>query len=86
MFLIDKFFSLYIFHIFEFNNSRVEIRDSTLLFRQIEVEDAGKYECFAMNIIANATAIAEVIVNGKIFRPLTLWPENKMHVVTQSTS
>ncbi|CAH4038670.1 unnamed protein product [Pieris brassicae] len=45
-------------------SSRVEIRDSTLLFRQIEVEDAGKYECFAMNRLANATAIAEVIVNG----------------------
>ncbi|XP_045489882.1 basement membrane-specific heparan sulfate proteoglycan core protein isoform X8 [Pieris rapae] len=49
-------------------SSRVEIRDSTLLFRQIEVEDAGKYECFAMNRLANATAIAEVIVNEEADR------------------
>ncbi|XP_038216735.1 basement membrane-specific heparan sulfate proteoglycan core protein-like isoform X6 [Zerene cesonia] len=45
-------------------SSRVEIRDSMLIFRQIEVEDAGEYECFAMNRVTNATAIAEVKVNG----------------------
>ncbi|CAH0716594.1 unnamed protein product, partial [Brenthis ino] len=44
-------------------SSRVERRGSALIFRQIEVEDAGKYECFAMNRVANATAVAEVIVN-----------------------
>lgn len=47
---------------------RVEYRGSTLIFRQIEVEDAGKYECIAMNSIANASGIAEVIVSGKNFR------------------
>ncbi|XP_045541991.1 basement membrane-specific heparan sulfate proteoglycan core protein isoform X1 [Papilio machaon] len=44
-------------------SSRIEIRGSTLIFRQIEVEDAGQYECFAQNPIANASAVAEVIVS-----------------------
>ncbi|XP_038216734.1 basement membrane-specific heparan sulfate proteoglycan core protein-like isoform X5 [Zerene cesonia] len=49
-------------------SSRVEIRDSMLIFRQIEVEDAGEYECFAMNRVTNATAIAEVKVNEETDR------------------
>ncbi|XP_045509969.1 basement membrane-specific heparan sulfate proteoglycan core protein isoform X5 [Colias croceus] len=49
-------------------SSRVEIRNSMLIFRQIEVEDAGKYECFAMNRVTNATAIAEVKVNEETDR------------------
>ncbi|CAK1588065.1 unnamed protein product [Parnassius mnemosyne] len=44
-------------------SSRVEIRGSTLIFHQIEVEDAGQYECFARNTFANASAVAEVIVS-----------------------
>ncbi|XP_069364961.1 basement membrane-specific heparan sulfate proteoglycan core protein isoform X10 [Maniola hyperantus] len=45
-------------------SSRVEYRGPTLIFRQIEVEDAGQYECIALNSIANASGIAEVIVSG----------------------
>lgn len=48
--------------------SRVEIRGATLIFHQIEVEDAGQYECLARNAIANASAVAEVIVSGKSAR------------------
>ncbi|XP_069364962.1 basement membrane-specific heparan sulfate proteoglycan core protein isoform X11 [Maniola hyperantus] len=44
-------------------SSRVEYRGPTLIFRQIEVEDAGQYECIALNSIANASGIAEVIVS-----------------------
>ncbi|CAK1554719.1 unnamed protein product [Leptosia nina] len=60
-------------------SSRVEIRDSTLLFRQIEVEDAGKYECFAMNRVANATAIAEVIVNEEADRATSESHDNEQY-------
>lgn len=44
---------------------RVEIQDRTLIFHKIEIEDAGEYECFARNRVANASAIAEVRVSGK---------------------
>ncbi|KOB69321.1 Terribly reduced optic lobes [Operophtera brumata] len=43
-------------------SSRVKVRNATLIFQQIEVEDAGKYECVARNRWANASATAEVIV------------------------
>lgn len=42
---------------------RVEIQDRTLIFHKIEIEDAGEYECFARNRVANASAIAEVRVS-----------------------
>ncbi|XP_041987673.1 basement membrane-specific heparan sulfate proteoglycan core protein-like isoform X2 [Aricia agestis] len=42
---------------------RVELRNSTLRFRQIEVEDAGQYKCTAISGVAEAYAIAEVIVS-----------------------
>ncbi|KAL4717631.1 hypothetical protein ACJJTC_000780, partial [Scirpophaga incertulas] len=45
-------------------SDRIEVRESTLIFNQIEVEDAGEYKCFAKNRVANASASAEVIVNG----------------------
>lgn len=45
---------------------RVEIRNqTTLIFHEIEVEDAGQYECFARNYVGQATATAEVVVSGK---------------------
>ncbi|XP_075991621.1 terribly reduced optic lobes isoform X3 [Anticarsia gemmatalis] len=44
-------------------SSRVEIRGSILKFHQIEVEDAGKYECIAVSEYASRSARAEVIVN-----------------------
>ncbi|XP_072931305.1 basement membrane-specific heparan sulfate proteoglycan core protein [Epargyreus clarus] len=44
-------------------SSRVEIRGPILRFRQIENEDAGEYVCFASNRIANASAVAQVIVS-----------------------
>ncbi|XP_068617476.1 basement membrane-specific heparan sulfate proteoglycan core protein isoform X3 [Battus philenor] len=44
-------------------SSRVEIRGSILIFHQIEVEDAGEYECIARSPIANSSAVAEVIVS-----------------------
>ncbi|XP_048488585.1 basement membrane-specific heparan sulfate proteoglycan core protein isoform X3 [Plutella xylostella] len=47
---------------------RVEARHSTLIFHQIEVEDAGQYECFAKNRIANVTGVAEVKVNEELSR------------------
>lgn len=44
----------------------METRGNTLTFHQIEVEDAGRYQCFARNRYGtNATADAEVIVNGR---------------------
>ncbi|KAI5637001.1 immunoglobulin domain-containing protein [Phthorimaea operculella] len=48
---------------------RVERRRSMLIFHQIEVEDAGKYECFASNSYASASAVAEVIVSAESDRP-----------------
>ncbi|KAI8430580.1 hypothetical protein MSG28_000802 [Choristoneura fumiferana] len=44
---------------------RVQTRGSTLIFRQIEVEDAGRYECFTKNRVANASAVAQVIVSDE---------------------
>ncbi|XP_052746482.1 basement membrane-specific heparan sulfate proteoglycan core protein isoform X2 [Bicyclus anynana] len=44
-------------------SSRVDYRGRTLIFRQIEIEDAGEYECIATNSIANASGTAEVIVS-----------------------
>lgn len=44
----------------------MQTRGSTLIFRQIEVEDAGRYECFAKNRVANASAVAQVIVSGML--------------------
>lgn len=56
------------------------IRGRTLIFYQIEVEDAGRYECLARNRYdRNVTAVAEVIVNGRynsdsfISKPYSLW-------------
>lgn len=45
-------------------SNRVQTDGRMLIFRNIEVEDAGKYECVARNSIANVTAIAEVVVTG----------------------
>lgn len=43
----------------------MEMRGNTLKFHQIEVEDAGRYECLARTRYdTNVTAVAEVIVNG----------------------
>ncbi|XP_022832802.1 basement membrane-specific heparan sulfate proteoglycan core protein-like isoform X3 [Spodoptera litura] len=44
-------------------SNRVDTRSSRLIFNQIEVEDAGRYECFARSRYANASAIAEVVVS-----------------------
>ncbi|KAM3968767.1 basement membrane-specific heparan sulfate proteoglycan core protein isoform 3-T3 [Aphomia sociella] len=43
-------------------SSRIEIRGTRLIFNQIEVEDAGEYNCFARNPVSNVTKTAEVIV------------------------
>ncbi|RVE40113.1 hypothetical protein evm_015237 [Chilo suppressalis] len=43
---------------------RVEIDRSRLIFNRIEVEDAGEYECFARNAVANSSSTAEVIVSA----------------------
>lgn len=47
-----------------FVHRRVDMRGATLIFHQIEVEDAGGYECLARSRYANVTAEAEVIVSG----------------------
>lgn len=57
---------------------RVQIRDSLLIFHQIEVEDAGEYECFARNRIANASAKAEVIVRDWDSQP-SVSHDNEQH-------
>ncbi|XP_050682975.1 basement membrane-specific heparan sulfate proteoglycan core protein isoform X5 [Leptidea sinapis] len=44
---------------------RVQFDGSVLTFRQIEVEDAGEYECFAENEVGRVRSIAEVIVNNR---------------------
>lgn len=43
----------------------MEVRNESLIFHEIEVEDAGEYECLAMSRYANRSAVAEVIVSGK---------------------
>ncbi|KAJ0183614.1 hypothetical protein K1T71_000037 [Dendrolimus kikuchii] len=53
-------------------SSRVEIRDRMLIFHNIEVEDAGRYECIARTRIANASGIAEVMVTGAPESPAQL--------------
>uniref|UniRef100_A0A2A4JY62 Hemolin n=1 Tax=Heliothis virescens TaxID=7102 RepID=A0A2A4JY62_HELVI len=45
-------------------SNRVDTRSSRLIFHQIEVEDAGRYECMARSRYANTSAIAEVVVSG----------------------
>lgn len=43
----------------------MDMRGRTLIFHQIEEEDAGTYQCLARNRDgANITAVAEVIVSG----------------------
>uniref|UniRef100_A0A2A4JZY4 Hemolin n=1 Tax=Heliothis virescens TaxID=7102 RepID=A0A2A4JZY4_HELVI len=44
-------------------SNRVDTRSSRLIFHQIEVEDAGRYECMARSRYANTSAIAEVVVS-----------------------
>ncbi|XP_047041100.1 basement membrane-specific heparan sulfate proteoglycan core protein-like isoform X2 [Helicoverpa zea] len=44
-------------------SNRVDTRSSRLIFHQIEVEDAGRYECMARSRYANSSAIAEVVVS-----------------------
>nr|XP_032526331.1 basement membrane-specific heparan sulfate proteoglycan core protein [Danaus plexippus plexippus] len=61
------------------NSSRVETHGSTLIFHQIEVEDAGDYECFAMNRIANATAVAKVIVSEETDRTTSESHDNEQY-------
>lgn len=44
----------------------MDMRGHTLIFNQIEVEDAGRYQCLARNRYdSNVTAVAEVIVSGR---------------------
>ncbi|CAG9782356.1 unnamed protein product [Diatraea saccharalis] len=60
-------------------SSRVEINRSRLIFNRIEVEDAGKYECFAWNRIANASASAEVIVSADTVRAASESHDNEQY-------
>ncbi|CAH2103371.1 unnamed protein product [Euphydryas editha] len=56
---------------------RVEIQDRTLIFHKIEIEDAGEYECFARNRVANASAIAEVRVSEDTDRATSVSHDNE---------
>ncbi|XP_045784357.1 basement membrane-specific heparan sulfate proteoglycan core protein-like isoform X5 [Maniola jurtina] len=60
-------------------SSRAEYRGPTLIFRQIEVEDAGQYECIALNSIANASGIAEVIVSEDTDRATSESHDNEQY-------
>lgn len=55
---LSKIISTFVFF------SRMDVRNNMLIFHQIEVDDAGEYQCTARSRHANATAIAEVIVSG----------------------
>ncbi|XP_050360619.1 basement membrane-specific heparan sulfate proteoglycan core protein isoform X3 [Nymphalis io] len=56
---------------------RVEVQDRTLIFHNIEIEDAGEYECFARNRVANASAIAEVRVSEDTDRATSVSRDNE---------
>nr|XP_026490200.1 basement membrane-specific heparan sulfate proteoglycan core protein isoform X1 [Vanessa tameamea] len=56
---------------------RVEVQDRTLIFHKIEIEDAGEYECFARNRVANASAIAEVRVSEETDRATSVSRDNE---------
>ncbi|XP_037299981.1 basement membrane-specific heparan sulfate proteoglycan core protein isoform X7 [Manduca sexta] len=60
-------------------SNRVEIRGSTLIFHRIEIEDAGKYECFARNKYANISAIAEVVVTEESDRTSSQSHDNEQY-------
>ncbi|XP_049885171.1 basement membrane-specific heparan sulfate proteoglycan core protein-like isoform X3 [Pectinophora gossypiella] len=58
---------------------RVEMRGPSLVFHQIEVEDAGQYECFARSRYGNASAVAEVIVSEESDRATSESHENEQY-------
>ncbi|XP_028173989.1 basement membrane-specific heparan sulfate proteoglycan core protein isoform X3 [Ostrinia furnacalis] len=60
-------------------SSRVDARSSTLIFNRIEVEDAGKYLCFAKNRVANTSATAEVVVSEDTDRAPSESHDNEQH-------
>ncbi|KAL0852381.1 hypothetical protein ABMA28_000578 [Loxostege sticticalis] len=60
-------------------SNRVDVRRSTLIFNRIEVEDAGKYECFARNRVAETSATAEVIVSEETDRAPSESHDNEQH-------
>ena len=56
-----------------------------LQFRGIQVSDAGKYRCRAVNPAGEADAVAEVIVDGKFSSQICIFPSQQCYDFRKST-